>query len=350
MFNFHTRKIILKNSDIRYRVILTKSGKALKTKTFRRKSDARTWGSRAVLNYQENEAKGIVPCTVSFSQLADEYMHWWTGKDHDRVRLVSWWEKHLSGTLLSEITPEIIREHLKSKKSKAPATYNKHLAVIRAVLDFATIQQEEDNITEQYIKNNPCKEVRSLKVDNKRIRYLSDDEKPRLLKSAKAIGGKFYLKMLMALTTGMRKGELEKLCWGDIDYERGLAMLHDTKNGTSRHTPIPDVIMGEIKKYREIGNGLLFPSTTNPDVPFDYKKQWANCLKAADIQNFRWHDMRHDTASTLARDGRTLKEIAEILGHKSLASTDRYTHLCTEHKSQVLNDTMSKGAIVISGV
>ncbi len=65
-------------------------------------------------------------------------------------------------------------------------------------------------------------------------------------------------------------------------------------------------------------------------------------LRAANIQNFRWHDMRHDTASTLARDGRTLKEIAEILGHKSLASTDRYTHLSTEHKSQVLNDTMAK--------
>ncbi len=52
--------------------------------------------------------------------------------------------------------------------------------------------------------------------------------------------------------------------------------------------------------------------------------------------------MRHDTASTLARDGRTLKEIAEILSHKSLASTDRYTHLCTEHKTQLLNDTMNK--------
>jgi integrase len=342
MLNFHIRKITLKNSDIRYRTIFTKSGKALKTKTFRRKSDARLWGNRLVLEYQEYEAKGLSPCTVTFSTLADEYMTWWAGKDHDRARLVLWWENQLRDTLLSEITPELIRELLKVKKSKAAATYNKHLAVLSSILDYATLQQEESDISEQYINRNPCKEVRSLKVNNKRVRYLSDDEKPRLLKAAKTIGGKFYLKVLMALTTGMRKGELEKLHWGDIDYERGLALLSDTKNGTSRHTPVPDVIMGEIKKYREIGNGLLFPSTTNPETPFDYKKQWANCLKVADIQNFRWHDMRHDTASTLARDGRTLKEIAEILGHKSLASTDRYTHLCTEHKSEVLNDTMSK--------
>lgn len=342
MLNFHIRKLTLKNGESRYRTIFTKSGKALKTKTFRRKSDARLWGNRYVLEYQELEARGVKPCTITFNTLADEYMQWWIGKDHDRARLVLWWENQFRETLISEITPELIREALKVKKSKAPATYNKHLAVLSAILDYATLQQEEAEATTQYINKNPCKEVRSLKVNNKRIRYLSDEEKPRLLRSAKDIGGLFYLKVLMALATGMRKGELEMLRWSDIDYTRGLANLHDTKNGTARHTPIPDVILGMVKQHRQLGNGLMFPSSTNPEKPFDYKKQWANCLKSADIQNFRWHDMRHDTASTLARDGRTLKEIAEILGHKSLASTDRYTHLCTEHKSQVLNETMNK--------
>ena len=342
MLNYHIIKVTLKSGDTRYRSILTRSGKAIKTKTFRRKVDAKTWASRSVLDCQEYEAKGIAPCTITFSQLADEYMHQWKGKDHDRVRLVIWWNNHLANTLLSEITPDLIREKLKPKKSKAPSTYNKHLATISAILDFATLQQEDDDITEQYINQNPCKDVRSLKVDNKRVRYLSDDEKPRLLKSAKAIGGKFHLKVLMALTTGMRKGELDWLRWHDIDFERGLALLHDTKNGTARHTPVPDVIMAELKKYREVGNTLLFPSTIDPDKPFDYRKKWLACLKTAYIKDFRWHDMRHDTASTLARDGKTLKEIAEILGHKSLASTDRYTHLCTEHKSQLLNDTMNK--------
>jgi len=79
-----------------------------------------------------------------------------------------------------------------------------------------------------------------------------------------------------------------------------------TKNGTPRHTPIPSVIMDELKKHREIGNGLLFPSSIVHDKPLDYKKQWAKCLKAANIKNFRWHDMRYDVASTLARDGKTL--------------------------------------------
>ena len=342
MLNFHIRKVTLKNGDTRYRTIITRSGKAIKTKTFRRKSDARTYGNRLVIEYQGHEAKGVKPCTVTFSKLADEYMKDWSGKDHDRVRLVLWWEKQFGAILLSEITPELIREKLKPHKSKAPATYNRYLAVVSSILDYATLQNEDDDITEEYIRLNPCKEVRSLKVENKRVRYLSDHEKLRLIKAAQTISGKFYLKVLMALTTGMRKGELDILRWNDIDFERGLAILKNTKNGSARHTPIPNVILGELKKHREIGNALLFPSTINPDKAFDFRKKWTTCLKIANIQNFRWHDMRHDTASTLARDGKTLKEIAEILGHKSLASTDRYTHLCTDHKSQILNDTMNK--------
>jgi site-specific recombinase XerD len=100
--------------------------------------------------------------------------------------------------------------------------------------------------------------------------------------------------------------------------------------------------MDILRNFREVGAGLIFPSSVDPNTPFDFRKQWVKALRDADIQDFRWHDMRHDVASTLARDGKTLKEIAEILGHKSLASTDRYTHLCTEHKSRILNDTMSK--------
>lgn len=67
------------------------------------------------------------------------------------------------------------------KKSQAPATYNKHLAVLSAILDYTILQQEDDSVLEQYIDDNPCKRVRSLKLDNKIVRYLSDEEKPRLL-------------------------------------------------------------------------------------------------------------------------------------------------------------------------
>ena len=148
MLNFHIIKVDLKNGEVRYRTILTKSGKGIKTKTFRRKQDARTWGNRSVLDSQEYEAKGIKPCTIQFSRLANEYIQWWTGKDHDRVRLVLFWEKLLGQTLLSDITPELIRDALKQKKSLAPATYNRHLAVLSAILVYGCLQQEDDSVLE----------------------------------------------------------------------------------------------------------------------------------------------------------------------------------------------------------
>ena len=342
MTSYFISKAVLKSKEVRYRAVITESGKNIKSKTFRRRADAKAWGTRFVLAREELAATGEQPCNVKFSELCDEYVTAWTGKDHDRVRLVLWWENIFKGTLLSEITPDLIREKLKPKKAKAPATYNRHKVVLASLLKFAISQNEDSDSSRVYISKNPCDNVSALTEDNKRVRYLSKEEKPRLLESAKAIDGKFYLAVMLALTTGMRKGELINLRWSDIDFEEGLAILSDTKNGSVRHTPIPEVTMEIVRQYREIGNGLLFPSTIDLDKPFDYRKKWAACLKAANIKDFRWHDMRHDTASTLARDGKTLKEIAEILGHKSLASTDRYTHLCTEYKSQLLNDTMNK--------
>ena len=125
MLNFYIRKVTLKNGDTRYRTIITRSGKAIKTKTFRRKSDARTYGNRLVIEYQGHEAKGVKSCTVTFSKLADEYMKDWSGKDHDRVRLVLWWENQFGVILLSEITPERIREKLKLRLSglKIPVAF-----------------------------------------------------------------------------------------------------------------------------------------------------------------------------------------------------------------------------------
>jgi hypothetical protein len=82
MLNFHIIKVDLKNGENRYRTILTKSGKGIKTKTFRRKSDARTWGNRAVLDAQEYEAKGIKACAISFSLsngLANR-LSWWIAR------------------------------------------------------------------------------------------------------------------------------------------------------------------------------------------------------------------------------------------------------------------------------
>ncbi|MGJ0485195.1 MAG: hypothetical protein ACR65R_11805 [Methylomicrobium sp.] len=101
-----------------------------------------------MLEHQEYEAQGIRPCTIPFDRLADEYMAWWTGKDHDRARFVKWWVDQFGKTLLPDITPDEIRAKLKPHRSKAAATYNRYLAVLSSIMDFATRQQEDDTVSD----------------------------------------------------------------------------------------------------------------------------------------------------------------------------------------------------------
>ena len=82
--------------------------------------------------------------------------------------------------------------------------------------------------------------------------------------------------------------------------------------------------------------GPAFP----PGKKLIFKKPWIKAREMAGISNFRWHDLRHDVASTLARDGRSLIEIAHALGHKSIQSTTRYAHLSTQHTAKLLNDSV----------
>jgi integrase len=126
-----------------------------------------------------------------------------------------------------------------------------------------------------------------------------------------------YLLVLLAITTGMRKSELLNLRWEAINFDKGLAILYTTKNGETRINPIPNVALNELKKFRQIGNGLIFFSANNTEKPFDFRKQWYSSLKRADITGFRFHDLRHTAASYLVMAGATLHEAGQLLGHKS---------------------------------
>ena len=89
---------------------------------------------------------------------------------------------------------------------------------------------------------------------------------------------------------------------------------------------------GEVR--RRVDTGLVFPSEAGlPKFP---QRQWEEALRAAQIEDFRFHDLRHSAASYLAMSGATLAEIAEVLGHKTLAMVKRYSHLTEQHTSMVV--------------
>ena len=123
-----------------------------------------------------------------------------------------------------------------------------------------------------------------------------------------------------------------------IDLKRQRILLEDTKNGDTRAVPLVGPALDAINIWSKIrpidDNKLVFPGTTprTKNKPLDIEAAWQELLKVSGITDFRFHDLRHTAASYLAMNGAGLREIGDILGHKTLAMVQRYSHLCDDHK------------------
>ncbi len=249
-----------------------------------------------------------------------------------------WWSQRLGSYTLAKITPAMIaqqRDRLArdslSGRAIAPATVNRYLQAISHAFTVAVREWG-------WIENSPVPRVRRLKEPRGRVRFLSDDERWRLLDACRESDEpRLYPLVLLAVSTGARSGELRSLRWPDIDLERGMAVLHHTKNGERRAIPLAGPALEEMKqrsKVRRIDTDLVFANALG-NTPFP-RKPWQRALQAAEIEDFRFHDLRHSAASYLAMSGATLAELAEILGHKTLAMVKRYAHLTEQHTSRVV--------------
>lgn len=129
--------------------------------------------------------------------------------------------------------------------------------------------------------------------------------------------------VLLAMNTGLRRGELTALTWDDIDLERKLLTVRAgyAKSGKARHIPLNSEAADVLRRWkRQRPNGRLFPVAT-------IKKSWSALLRRAGIRAFRFHDIRHHFASRLVQAGVDLNSVRELLGHSDMAMTLRYAHL-----------------------
>jgi integrase len=139
----------------------------------------------------------------------------------------------------------------------------------------------------------------------------------------------------------MRKMEILKLTWGQVDLQRGLIHLSDTKNGERRAIPIAGHAFELISQLPHRSQ-YVFPTRTG-NYPIHINDAWYPMIQKTGIQDFRFHDLRYTAASYMAMQGVPLLTIGTILGHKNLEVTRRYAHLNTSHLRGVLgnlNDMM----------
>ena len=237
-----------------------------------------------------------------------------------------------------------VTKTIQEDRVRAPATVVRYMGALSHALNTAVNEWG-------WIDKSPMIGVRKPKVDNERRRFLSDDEIQRVLTEAKGSENRFlYTVVLLALSTGMRLTEIMSLRWRNVLVEdgadMGLLVMEKTKNGDARTSPLAEdafkavmVLRDKAKKDnadRVPANQLLFPSDTVENKPVEIRKAWETCRKRAELDDFRFHDLRHTAGSLLAMSGASTREIAEVLGHKTMAMAKRYSHLTQKHLGSVV--------------
>lgn len=233
-----------------------------------------------------------------------------------------WLDPHLRKLRLKDISRDVIDRitNLKSKEGVKPATVNRVLEIVRAILRKAEREWE-------WLDKSPT--IRLLKEENRRIRWITREESVRLIRELPPHLGDMAT---FALATGLRMSNITGLKWCDIDMVRRHAWVHPDQAKTKRAIAVPlnsdavDIVRKQIGKHTE----CVFVYQGKP-VSECNTKAWKKALKRAGIENFRWHDLRHTWASWHVQNGTSLQELQQLGGWSSFEMVLRYAHLSSDH-------------------
>lgn len=267
---------------------------------------------------------------------------------------------------LSMMEVEQWRTKRMSEGRKA-ATINRLVVALKASVNWA--------VKHNMLKDNPLAHLDHLQEHDSdtKVRFLSDDERSCLMTALESrerkiraerkshndfllerkrepmpeLNGEFadYLRpmIIVSLNSGIRQGTLFALKWGDVDFSTRTITLRAAtiKSGKTTRLPINSEVFKTLAAWKEQSDNaqddaLIFPSPVSGEVLDNVKKSWSAVLKEAGIENFRWHDMRHDFASRLVMQGVDLNVVRELLGHANMTMTMRYAHLAPSIKLQAV--------------
>jgi integrase len=347
------RKRTNKDGSTSYRVDIRLKGHPAERATFKRLTDAKAWAQDTESAIRDGRYfKTRESQKHTLGELIDRYIQdvlpTKPKQSASQKQQLEWFKAEIGAHTLADVTPAKIvecrdklltEESLKIGKTRAPATVVRYLAALSHAFTIAVNEWG-------WLDDSPMRKVKKPALPRGRVRFLSEDttdgiagERTRLLKTCEESCNPYlYPVVVLALSTGMRQGEIMGLTWEDVDLHQGRATLHETKNGERRVVPLSGKALELLKvhaKVRRLNTSLLFPGK-NPQKPMDLRAPWEAALKKADIEDFRFHDLRHSAASYLAMNGASLAEIAEVLGHKTLQMVKRYSHLSEAHTAGVV--------------
>jgi integrase len=269
-------------------------------------------------------------------------------------------------TRLADIAPFAV-ERWRTARLRAGlsrATVNRDVVALKAALSKAVEWRKVTKLASHPLAGA----VKPYRLDGGAVaRYLTSDEETRLLKALDARDERRrsdrdshnewrrarHYKTLpafgtytdhlsplvrLALNTGLRRGELFGLCWRDVDLPRAVLTVRGsgTKSGHTRYIPLNTRAVEVLEQWR--GNAKAAADAPvfvgeDGEPLVDVKKGWLAVVKAAKLEDFRFHDLRHSFASKLVMAGVDLNTVRELLGHADLKMTLRYAHLAPEAKA-----------------
>jgi integrase len=224
--------------------------------------------------------------------------------------------RQITSPMIESFKQEFLATPTKHGNKRSLATVNYHLSILSKIFSLA--------VDAEFVDSNPCSRVGKFRLNNGRTRVLSNEEESRLF-SALCDNELVRQIITVALHTGMRRNEIFSLKWFDVDFNRGVIQVRESKSGKSRSVPmnatVKKLLFG-IKRKSE----YVFPSPKTGEKLIDIKRSFHRALKDAGIENFCFHDLRHTAATRMADAGADAFAMAKILGHSDIRITHRYTH------------------------
>lgn len=276
-----------------------------------------------------------------FKDLAAKYVEWAKeNKARAGIEDKRLYDKHLSRRFDDKRLDEISAfdlERVKSELSKeglAPATVKHCLVLVRQMYNKAVSWGT-------WKGENPTRGVRMPTLNNQRERFLSYEEADKLLTKLTQVSKHTHDMALISLHCGLRADEIFSLKAQDLDFENGLINIADPKNKKSRKAFMTDQVRAALQnRVPDDPEDLVFKDRWHGGKINKISHTFWRAIKELGFNNgitdsrqkVCFHSLRHTFASWLALQGETQLTIKELLGHKSLAMTERYSHLIPDHK------------------
>ena len=229
----------------------------------------------------------------------------------------------------------LIEKYKKTRKEERaePATINRELGCLRHMFNMAIAWGKAQNYPFGFGKNK----VKFLKEPKGKDRILSEEEETRLLEAVRLTTKSQHLEpiIITALNTGMRKGEILSLKWSNVDFKNGVIIVEGTKDGEIRKISMNQKLTVPLESGKKVSKSeYVFSDNGKPYG--DVKTGWWTALKKAGIENLRFHDLRHTFGSRPGMVGVDIRTIQELIGHKDIKMTMRYSRPTPEHKKNAI--------------